>query len=178
MESEVGQGTSFLIYLPASKTVIVEKPVDDIDIVEGEGTVLIVDDEAESIQAEEAMLKRLGYDVLIAKSGTEAIGIYRENKELIDLVTLDMIMPGMGGKETFEQLRQINPDLKVLFISGYGINHDIEEIVQDDLCGFLQKPFNIVALSQKINDILPSGEVTGSKQAINNLIKLHRFSKS
>ena len=176
VESVVGQGTSFLIYLPVSRSVDLEQPMDTAGLIEGQGTVLIVDDEAESIQAEETMLQRLGYDVLVASSGTEALGIYREKQDLIDLVTLDMIMPGMGGKETFELLRQIDPDVKVLFISGYGINHDIEEIVQDDLCGFLQKPFNIVELSQKVSDVLPPGDVSAAKPSLNNLIKMNRFS--
>jgi PAS domain S-box-containing protein len=178
VESEPGQGTSFMIYLPACLSASLSQPVETEGMIEGRGTVLIVDDESESIQAEEAMLKRLGYDVLVAGSGPEAIRIFTEHRERIDLVTLDMIMPGMGGRETFEKLRRIDPKVKILFISGYGINHDIEETAQDDLSGFLEKPFDIVKLSQKVVDFIPQSEkARDASPASNNLIKLERFGK-
>ncbi len=178
VESEVGQGTSFMIYLPACQSAPIEQPVEMEGMIEGRGTVLIVDDESESLQAEEAMLQRLGYDVLRAGSGPEAIQIFKKHRDRIDLVTLDLIMPGMGGRETFEKLRGIDPAVKVLFISGYGINHDIEEIAQDDLSGFLEKPFNIVKLSQKVIDFIPKSEkARGASQTSGKLIKLERFGK-
>jgi PAS domain S-box-containing protein len=178
VESEPGQGTSFMIYLPACQSASLAHPVAMEEMIEGRGTILIVDDEIESLQAEESMLQRLGYDVLKAGSGPEAIRIFKNHRERIDLVTLDMIMPGMGGKETFEKLRRIDPAVKILFISGYGINHDIEEIAQDELSGFLEKPFGIVKLSQKVIDFMqPSEKARDDASGRGNLIKLERFGK-
>jgi CheY-like chemotaxis protein len=167
-----------MIYLPACQSAPFEQPVEMGGMIEGRGTVLIVDDEIESLQAEEYMLQRLGYDVLKAGSGPEAIRIFNKHRERIDLVTLDLIMPGMGGRETFEKLRRIDPGVNVLFISGYGINHDIEKIVQDDSSGFLEKPFDIAKLSQKVIDFIPQSEKTGDASSTSdNLIQLERFGK-
>jgi DNA-binding NtrC family response regulator len=84
----------------------------------------------------------------------------------------------MGGKETFEKLRRIDPEVKILFISGYGINHDIEGTAQDDFVGFLGKPFDIVKLSQRIIDFIPPSEkARDASSTRGNLIKLKRFGK-
>ena len=154
VESRENHGTTFSIFLPASDSVPAPKIEDSNRIVRGKGTILIVDDEEESIVAEEAMLRELGYHVLHAGSGEEAIRICRDNPNRLDLITLDMIMPGMSGLETFERLRDLNPAIKVLLISGYSRNDQAEQLIRMGCVGFLQKPFNLESLSRKINEAL------------------------
>ena len=96
----------------------------------------------------------MGYKVFIAKSGQASIELYEANKDEIDLVILDMIMPEMGGGEIYEKLREINPHVKVLLSSGYSLDGKATEILERGCNGFIQKPFNMRELSQKIREIL------------------------
>lgn len=152
--SEKGRGTTFNIYLPASEKLSEEevKPPADVD---GEGeTILVVDDEPAVLHVTETILERLGYRVRSAQSGPEALRIYEASENGIDLVVLDMIMPGMGGGETFERLKEMNPKVKVLLASGYSLNGEAEQIFKKGCRGFLQKPFTKGELSRKIRQIL------------------------
>jgi len=83
-----------------------------------------------------------------------AVDIYREKKDQIDLVILDLVMPGMGGEELFDQLKAINPGVKVLLSSGYSINGQASAIMKKGCRGFIQKPFTIQELSHKIHQII------------------------
>jgi len=96
----------------------------------------------------------LGYKVLIARSGKEAIEVYEENKERIDIVLLDMIMPDMSGGETYDRLKDINPKVRVLLSSGYSIDGQATDILDRRCNGFIQKPFKMKELSQKMREIL------------------------
>ncbi|GAF75482.1 unnamed protein product, partial [marine sediment metagenome] len=109
------------------------------------------------IDVGEGILTELGYKVLPARSGKEAIEIYKKNKDNIDMVILDMIMPQMGGGVTYDRLKKINPNIKVLLSSGYSIDGQATEIVDRGCDGFIQKPFNIKALSQEVRKILDEG---------------------
>jgi two-component system cell cycle sensor histidine kinase/response regulator CckA len=100
------------------------------------------------------MLEKLGYDVLTAKSGKDAVAIFSKESERIDLIILDMIMPGMDGSQTFDQLRDIESSIPVLLSSGYSLNGQANKIMQKGCNGFLQKPFLITQLSEKITQIL------------------------
>jgi len=102
----------------------------------------------------ENLLKWLGYKVFIAGTGKEAIEIYEENKEQIDIVLLDMIMPDMSGSDTYDRMKEINPKVKVLLSSGYSINGQATEILDRGCNGFIQKPFKIKELSQKLREVL------------------------
>ena len=124
------------------------------EILKGSETLLLVDDEEMIIDAIQDVLKRLGYKVLSALSGKEAIQVYKENKEKIDMVILDMIMPEIGGRDTYYKLKEINPDVKVLLASGYSLNNHVAKILEQGCGGFIQKPFSIRKLSQKIREIL------------------------
>jgi two-component system cell cycle sensor histidine kinase/response regulator CckA len=91
---------------------------------------------------------------LIAKSGQEAIEVYRKNVAKVDLIILDMIMPDMNGQEAFDNLKKLNPAVKVLLSSGYSLNDQAQRIMDSGCCVFIQKPFDAIKLSQKIGKIL------------------------
>jgi len=158
--SEKREGTTFNIYLPASeKEVVKEGPEPKRhDIQYGQGIFLLVDDENMIIEVGKTMLERLGYRVLTAGSGKEALDLYEKQKDEIDLVILDMIMPGMGGGETFDRLKAIDGDVKIILSSGYSINGQAKEILDRGCIGFIQKPFSMKELSRKVRDALDEGK--------------------
>jgi CheY-like chemotaxis protein len=124
------------------------------DTLKGSETVLFVDDEDMVIEVAGELFEQLGYKVLTAGSGREAIETYEKNKERIDMVLLDMIMPDMSGGETYDKLKEINPDIKVLLASGYSMNGTATGIMDRGCNGFIQKPFKMKELSQKLREIL------------------------
>ena len=152
--SEKGKGTTFNICLPASIKGVEQEEIMYTELLEGVGTILLVDDEEMILSVAEEMIQALGYQVLVAKGGQAAIDTYRVKNSQIDLVILDLIMPGIGGGETFDQLKEINPDVKVLLSSGYSINGQASSIMQRGCQGFIQKPFGLQELSQKISKII------------------------
>lgn len=153
--SEKGHGSTFNIYLPASTGELPEEEqLARKEIYRGEETILVVDDEQIIRDVTRGLLEGLGYRVLTAKSGEEAVSIYKERGVEIDLVILDMIMPGLGGGATFELLKQINPLVKILLSSGYSLNGMAKDIMDQGAKGFLQKPFRLDDLSQRIKEAL------------------------
>ena len=117
-------------------------------------TILLVDDKEMALAVGQAMIARLGHDVLTAISGREAIEKYQENQDRIDLVILDVVMPEMDGADTYEKLRKINPDVKAILSTGYGINGKAREMLNRGCNAFIQKPFSINQLSEKIRGVL------------------------
>jgi PAS domain S-box-containing protein len=154
VNSVKGHGTTFNVYLPATEEVEEEKEFPASRLLHGQETVLLVDDEEMVIDVGMQMLKKLGYEVLIARGGREALELCNKNRDEIDMVLLDMIMPDMGGSETYDRMRGINPNLKVLLSSGYSINGQAKEILDRGCDGFLQKPFKLEELSEKIREII------------------------
>ena len=152
--SKKGQGTKFEIYLPASGKAVPPAKKASEKFVKGRETVLLVDDEDMIIDVGTRMLKKLGYQVFIARDGKEAIEIFKKHPQEIDLVVLDMIMPKMGGGETYDRIKKIKPDVKVLLSSGFSINGQASEILNRGCNGFIQKPFNLQNLSQNLRAIL------------------------
>ncbi|MGA8240852.1 MAG: PAS domain S-box protein [Desulfobacterales bacterium] len=152
--SEKGKGATFCIYLRVSTSSLVEAGASHSEVKRGKGTVLLVDDEEMVIDIGAQMIKKMGYDVLYTRKGDEALSLYGTHRNSIDLVVLDLIMPGMGGSDTFDELKKIDPDVKVLLSSGYCIDGQAREILNRGCRGFIQKPYNMQALSQKINEIL------------------------
>ncbi len=154
--SEKGHGSTFNIYLPAVESVFsdAEPVVEDELIKEGTETILLVDDEQVVLDVGKELLRELGYTVLEAGGGREAVEIYKENKDKIGLVLLDMVMPGMGGREAYDKMKEINPDVKVLLSSGYSKDGLATEILERGCNGFIQKPFNMKEISEKIREIL------------------------
>ncbi|UCF84517.1 MAG: PAS domain S-box protein [Desulfobacteraceae bacterium] len=152
--SEKGQGANFNIYLPASEGEIIEEKKSPGNLMKGTETILLVDDDERIVAIGEKALKKMGYQVLSARNGREAIMLYEKNQGNIDVVVLDMIMPEMGGGETYERLKAINPNVKVILSSGYSIEGQASEILKRGCDGFIQKPFKMRELSQKIKEIL------------------------
>ena len=100
------------------------------------------------------LLENLGYQVLTAQGGNEALEILKNQKTKIHLVLLDIIMPEMGGEETFDRIKQIDPNIKILLSSGYSINGQASEMISRGCNGFVQKPFNLKEISQKLKELL------------------------
>jgi len=155
VESAVSGGTTFYIYIPASEAAIPEMAAGASEnILRGEGTILLVDDEEGILEIGKSMLENLGYQVLTSRTAEEALSCYETHKDGIKLVLLDMIMPGMNGGKIYDRIKAINPQVKVLLISGYSIEGEAREILARGCNGFIQKPFKIKELAKKIGDII------------------------
>jgi two-component system cell cycle sensor histidine kinase/response regulator CckA len=161
VHSEPGHGTAFNIFLPASDKVAREDPVPQKAILQGSGTILIVDDEEMIRGVGKAMLEKLGYKVIAADGGQQAIETVTERGGEIDLVVLDLIMPGFDGRMTFARIREIRPDMPVMLSSGYSIDGQATEILQQGANGFIQKPFQLAELSHTIQQILDAHKPAG-----------------
>ncbi|MFZ2187957.1 MAG: PAS domain S-box protein [Candidatus Moraniibacteriota bacterium] len=154
VQSQPGEGTTFTIHLPASNNEIInENKRENTDIQKGHERVLLIDDEDMIIEVGKELLSHLGYTVFTAKNGQDAIDFYRENTD-IDLVILDMIMPGMQGGEVFDFLRKINPAATIILSSGYSLKGAAMRIMKRGCNGFIQKPFTLSELSLKIREVL------------------------
>ncbi|MBW2102703.1 MAG: response regulator, partial [Deltaproteobacteria bacterium] len=157
VQSRPRRGTQFEILLPAAATAALAQapePAEVRRILEGPETILLVDDEEMVTEVGSEILKELGYEVLVARSGKEALEAYARDRDRIDLVILDMIMPGMGGAETFTALQEIDPRVCVLLSSGYSEDGQARRILEQGCRGFIQKPFNVRTLAEKMREIL------------------------
>ena len=155
--SEPGKGSTFNFYLPATSKKIVKEITPDPKILSGNETILLVDDEEITLTVVRDMLEHMGYTVLTAGNGKNALNIYGKNHKRIDLVILDMIMPGMGGGTVFDRFMEIDPRVRVLLSSGFSLNGQASEILKKGCRGFIQKPFGIEQLSAKLREILGDG---------------------
>ncbi len=154
VESEKGRGAIFSIYLPASEKSIQKTLEIPERIMEGNENILLVDDEALVINVGVQLLKKLGYTVLEAQSGREAIKIFMEGNHAIDMVILDMVMPDMSGGEVYDRIKRIDSNVKVLLSSGYSIDGQATEILKRGCEGFIQKPYSMEDFSKKIREVL------------------------
>ena len=152
--SEKGHGATFKIYLPASGKQLTKEKIRHETVLTGSETILLVDDEEMVAEIGKDMLEKLGYKTVVATGGNEAIKLLKTLRHEVDLVILDMIMPDMSGGETFNRLKAIKPDIKILLSSGYSLNGQASEIMQRGCNGFIQKPFNLKQISRKIREIL------------------------
>ena len=117
-------------------------------------TILLVDDNELVVDIAKNILELLGYNVLTTGTGKESIEIYGSNNHKIDVVILDMKMEGMNGCETCEKLKQINPALKVIFASGYGVEDLDTDVLELECDGFIQKPFTVQKLNKTLKTII------------------------
>jgi PAS domain S-box-containing protein len=152
--SEIGHGTTFNIYLPVSDRNARREVSPEIALIKGSASILLVDDEEMIIDVGQAMLEKLGYRVAACRSGQEAVKAITDRGNGIDLVILDLIMPGMDGGTAFDRIREIRPEMPVLLSSGYAINGKAQAIMQRGCNGFIQKPYNISDLSDKVRNVL------------------------
>ncbi|MBW1793676.1 MAG: response regulator [Deltaproteobacteria bacterium] len=154
VHSKKGEGTTFYMYLPASKEEVRKEQEPVGGVLKGTETVLLVDDDETVIVIAGEIMESMGYKVLLARSGKEAIEVYKKNKDRIDMVVLDMVMPEMSGGEAYDRIKEINPNIKALLASGYSMDGQGQQILERGCNGYIQKPFNIEQLSHKLREIL------------------------
>jgi two-component system cell cycle sensor histidine kinase/response regulator CckA len=154
--SEPGSGTTFKILFPASEQPAVAL-IDDPGVEEdftGSGRVLIVDDERSVLDVSRKILERRGFDVKTASDGLEALEIFQQHSDSIDVVILDLTMPKMGGEEALRKLRRIRADVPIILASGYNEQEVTNRFVGKGLAGFIQKPFQTSTLMKILQDVL------------------------
>ena len=127
----------------------------------GNETILIVDDHETIWDFLIEALQKLGYSVLLAENGLDAVEIYEENPDQIDLALLDMIMPKAGGHQTFYKIRAIDPEAKILLSSGFVSEAEVHDLLQQGACGFLPKPHRLPAVARAIREVLDNGRIAG-----------------
>jgi PAS domain S-box-containing protein len=155
IESQLDRGTSVCIYLPSiSEVEEKKKQMPDGEPLKGIGTILLIEDEVAVIAALRKLLERLGYHVIEAQTGKEAIALARAFDGDIDLAILDVFLPDMNGNKIYPLIKEFRPDLKVLVFSGYSLDGPAQEILDAGAHGFLQKPVSIEVLSQKLTGLL------------------------
>jgi PAS domain S-box-containing protein len=154
--SRPAEGTTFNIYFPAIEHVDTsDEVVMEMDVLRGGNeTLLLVDDEAAIRSLSEETLRMFGYTVLLAEDGESALEIYRKEKDRIDLVILDLIMPGMGGKQCLEKLIEINPHIKVVIATGYSEDQSFVENAGKEARRILAKPYDVAQIVTAIRDVL------------------------
>ena len=158
VESEVNQGSCFFVYLPAWVEGSAEAvPAAVPETVAARGTILLVEDEPTVADASSKLLEHFGFKVFTARDGATAMKIFEENWPSIDIVVLDLILPQMSGQVLYYKFREIDPQVRVLISSGYGLAGQAEELLANGCVGFVQKPYDINHLSARIMEIL-SGE--------------------
>ena len=156
VESQLNVGTTFTLFLPATDRPSVPEKRDEPSVQRGSGTILVVDDEELVLRVCVRLLRSLGYDVMTASSGQECIELVRKHGEKVSLVILDMMMPVMSGRQTYQELSQIAPSLKVLIASGFSLEGQARELLALGCSGFIQKPFGLAVLSTKVQEVLSS----------------------
>ena len=157
VDSELGKGTEVRIYLPAledKEEEILEKPSEEIEVIPGTGTILVIDDEEVVLNVTRDILERLGYRVLEAKTGNEAVEIAKTFDGDIDLALLDIKLPDIPGGKVYPLIMKARPNLKVVVCSGYSIDSPARNILDAGAQDFIQKPFTIELLSKKLKKAL------------------------
>ena len=158
VNSEPDKGTVVRIYLPAIeakeevKDKLVPRPTPE--LVTGEGTILVIEDEEALVKMFRQILEVLGYRVLEAMTGKEAIELAKTFDGQIDLALLDINLPDMDGGRVYPLIMEARPDMKVIVCSGYGIHGPVQDILDAGAEGFMQKPFHIVPFAQKLKEVL------------------------
>ncbi len=164
--SEPSQGTTFRIYWPAALDQTItpgNEPEAEADIQAaplvrepsgGRETILVVDDEADILELTTEALQSLGYAVLTASSGEEALALYAENKAGVELIVMDLGMPGMGGRQCLRELIRLDARVRVLIASGYAEANLSDEVRRDGAAGFIAKPYHLADLATRVREIL------------------------
>jgi len=159
VKSELGRGSSFEMYFPALESELKEESARNLPkpaFSNGKGTVLIVEDQDQVRNLAVHTLQNCGYTVFAAEDGASGLALYRENAEKINLVVLDVIMPKMGGRECFENMRKINPNVKVLIITGYTVDGSAQDFLKEGAVGVIEKPFDLNIFTNTVCKIIES----------------------
>jgi PAS domain S-box-containing protein len=155
VESAPGRGTTFEVVIPATEAKVIPPPPDAAPIESAKsGTVLVVDDEEIVRDYTEAVLRKFGYQVILAANGAEGVEVFRRSQDEISIVLLDLTMPVMGGEEALSHMLRIRPETKVVIVSGFDETDVIRRVGNSRIAGFLQKPFSAVRLAQRIREVL------------------------
>jgi PAS domain S-box-containing protein len=154
--SEPGRGTTFRIYLPVSREAAVEafRPVVSEDLTGGAETILLAEDDEHVREITSGMLEQMGYTVLVAEDGEEAVKKYLEHKDAIRLLLFDLIMPKKTGKDAYDEIRKITPDMNVIFLTGYAPDMIRQKGLLDDPVVMLHKPISPADLLNKVRSVL------------------------
>lgn len=158
VNSKIGFGTTFDIYLPLSDKKAYREVSMEKKLIKGSETVLLVDDEEMILEVGRAMFEKLGYRVIVAEGGKQAVDVINKQGAEIDLVILDLIMPGVDGSQVFDHIKKTRPLLPIILSSGYAINGQADKIMQRGCNGFIQKPFNLFDLSKRVKQILDDSD--------------------
>jgi len=156
-DSEPGYGTVFKIYFPVLEEESVEQETESVkgaEIRGGHETILFVDDEESLLALGQDMLREHGYTTITAESGERAIEIYKKERGRIDLVVLDVGMPGMGGYKCLQALIKIDPEIKVIIASGYTSIDEVKEALEHGAAGFIGKPYRLTDMLKNLREVL------------------------
>ena len=157
VDSKLGKGTLVRIYLPAVEAEVRKDEKPKVEPVKGTGTILVIEDEDVVIEVTQTMLERLGYRVMVARTGKDAIYITETFDGDIDLALLDIKLPDMDGGKIYPLIMKSRPNLKVVVFSGYSIEGPARKILDAGAQGFIQKPFSLMTLSEKVKRVLEGG---------------------
>ncbi len=150
VETDEGMGSCFSLYFPKCHYELAEEVIDESETVSRKTHIMLVDDEEIIRTYTKVLFEEHDYTVQTCEHGTEAIDYYRDHGDKVDLVVLDMMMPQMSGKEVFYALRTLDPEVKVIIASGYGMDKDIQNLLDHGVLEFVQKPFTL----EKLSDIM------------------------
>lgn len=153
--SELGVGTTFNVYLPSVEDDIETTEEEDKKTIRGGNeTILIVEDEEELREIASEMLSMLGYNVLLASNGEKGIDIFKEKADDIHLVIIDVVMPKIGGRETYEEMKKIKSSVRVLFVTGYSLDGIHTNFILEEGIDAIQKPYSLETIARKIREVL------------------------
>jgi signal transduction histidine kinase len=153
IENRVPEGTVVRVFLPQQSEIPITSLRPAHQLVPGRGRLLLADDEPTLRRAGAALLRRLGYDVYLAEDGAQAVEMFEKEPEKFDLVLLDIMMPKLNGREALRELRRIDPNVKAMYISAFGLSSE-DPSTEDGVQGVIRKPFTAATLSQRIAEVL------------------------
>ncbi len=157
--SEPGKGTTFKIYLPLTQSVVEDvRQTDPLPVQKGTETILIVEDDTQVRNLMKEVLSKSGYSILEAVDGEVAMSVFSENKDAIDLIILDVMMPKKNGKETYDAIQKVTPDPKVIFISGYSADVIQRKNILKKGSHFISKPVSPTELLNMVRKVLDNAE--------------------
>jgi CheY-like chemotaxis protein len=157
VESALGKGTCFRLLFPATSQPVRREDSGAYRNLQGNATVMVVDDEEVVRRTTKAALERFGYSVVLTENGREAVDALRQMDGQISLVLLDLTMPVMSGEQALRAIREMRPDIKVILTSGYDEGEALQRFASEKPAGFLQKPFSVRELGERVFEALSKG---------------------